>query len=208
MEILLHIASCFLEYCMIKNQKIDDDKNADGQQPRDDLHQDGLDKQPEKRTDLHFHQPLFQIDDDLLQMDARIRHDHARRAVDHALRRFKHAHHNRPCIGHDHDRERRFHQPLEHLEQIEVAHVVPLDHHAQQLDARHRRQDDARNRRDDGFREVFNHAKYAAVPLLRGHADHIGDLRHFIVDPVKQPAQVADNTGDQQLLEPFRNLHP
>ena len=141
-------------------------------------------------------------------MDARIRHDHACRTIDHALRRFKHTHHDGPCIGHDHDRERRFHQPLKHFEQIEVAHVVPLDHHAQQLDARHRRQDDARNRRDDGFRKVFDHAEHAAVPLLRSHTDHIGNLFHLIVDSVKQPAQIADNASDQQLLEPFRNLHP
>lgn len=113
-------------------------------------------------------------------MDARIRHDHACRTIDHALRRFKHTHHDGPCIGHDHDRERRFHQPLKHFEQIEVAHVVPLDHHAQQLDARHRRQDDTRNRRDDGFRKVFDHAEHAAVPLLRSHTDHIGNLCHLM----------------------------
>lgn len=46
------------------------------------------------------------------------------------------------------------------------------------------------------------------VPLLRSHTDHIGNLFHLIVDSVKQPAQIADNAGDQQLLEPFRNLHP
>ena len=80
--------------------------------------------------------------------------------------------------------------------------IILISDELNQLQRHDKGEDYPGNRKNDGFREGLHHTENAAVPRLGGHADLGGDVPHLIVHTVEHPAQIAENTADQQLFQP------
>lgn len=117
-----------------------DDEDTDGKCPCADTHKQGLEPETKQRSNVHFHEPCFQIHDDRIEVDARIRNDHARCAADHALRDVKDCHHDIPCVGDDEHRRKGLENPLIEHKRLKIVEIVAVDDHLDQLDGHDKRE--------------------------------------------------------------------
>ena len=124
------------------------------------------------------------------------------------LRHVEHTHHDVPGVGDDEHRGEGFENPLEEQECIKIVQVVAVNQHLDQLQAHDEGQNDASDRNHDIFRKAANHAEDAAVPRLRRSTHRGGGIRDLRVDAVKQPCEVADDSANQQPLQPFGHFIP
>ena len=81
--------------------------------------------------------------------------------------------------------------------------IVFLRHHLDQLVGHYKCENCTCNRDDDGFGQVADHIEDAGVPALRRCSDIGSNFTHLCIHRIEQPRQVADNTVDQNTLEPF-----
>ena len=87
-------------------------------------------------------------------------------------------------------------------------HIILFGEHGNQLIAQHKGYDHSGNRYNHRIRQILDQAENTAVPALGRLPNNSRNFAHLAVDAIKQTVQIAQNTADQQALEPFRNFIP
>ena len=121
---------------------VHDHKNNDAQYPHGDADEEGLQKQPEKRADIHLHQAGFQHRQANV-VDTGVPGDDAAGIGHHLLGNVEHRHHNIESIADEPDRHCRFEDPAHDEGRLKLCHVVVLGEHLDQLIAGDEGQDNA-----------------------------------------------------------------
>ena len=168
---------------------VHDDKNDDAQDPHGDADEEGLQKQPEQRADIHLHQAGFQHRQANV-VDTGVSGDDAAGIRHHLLCQVKDRHHNVESIADEPDRHRRFEDPAHDERRLKLRHVVVLGDHFDQLITGDEGQDDACNRQHHIPGEGFNHRKNARLKTGGLGAHLLGDVSYLRVHIVEQAGKV------------------
>lgn len=117
---------------------VHDDEDTDAQRPGDDAHQRGLEPQPKQRAHIHSHEGCFHVVDECFHIQRGISDDHPCGLPHHMLGHIKDRYDDVPGVGDNRHGCERLEDPLEEKEGVEVVHVVAVDQHLDQLQARHK----------------------------------------------------------------------
>ena len=188
----------------LNHAPVHDHKNDDAQDPHGDADEEGLQKQPEKRADIHLHQAGFQHRQANV-VDAGVSGDDAAGIGHHLLGDVEHRHHNIESIADEPDGHRCFEDPAHDEGRLKLRHIVMLSDHFNQLITGDEGQNDACNRQHHIPGEGFDHCENARFKAGGFGAHLLCDVADLRVHIVEQAGKIGHNACRQDAFDPVGN---
>ena len=173
----------------LNHAPVHDHKNDDAQDPHGDADEEGLQKQPEQRANVHLHHAGLQHGKpDVIH--PRVARNDAAGIGHHLLCQVKDRHHNVESIADEPHRHRRFENPAHDEGRLKLRHVVVLGDHFDQLITGDKGQDDACDGQHHVPGEGFDHGEHPWFKVGGLGAHLLGDVADLRVHIIEQPAEI------------------
>ena len=188
----------------LDHTSVDDDEDHNAQDPHGDADEEGLQKQPEQRADIHLHQTGLQHGQANV-VDPCISGNDAAGIGHYLLSDVEYSHHNIKSIADEPHRNSGLKDPAHDEGRLKLSHVVVLSDHLDQFITGDKGQDDACNGQHHIPREGFDHGEHSRLKAGGLGAHLLCDVAHLGVHIIKQAGEIGHNACRQDAFDPVGN---